>query len=145
MVRPATAPPGSEQVLQFVVGHGCSGQPTTALKVILPDGVKVVEAIPKPGWTFNLVQASPGSASAAQWSGGVLASAQPDGFQLRVRLPAKPITISFQAYQSCGDTVVGWVEAATQGADKPKHPAPMLTLTDAPEAAPAAMPGMAMH
>jgi uncharacterized protein YcnI len=131
LVQPTSAKPGAEQLLKFVVGHGCGGQPTTALKVVLPDGVAVLAAAPKDGWTYSLERAAAGG-STVQWRGGVLAADHADDFQLTVRLPARLGPIAFLAYQSCGDTVVGWVEPTTPGAEKPKRPALVLTLTDAP-------------
>lgn len=138
IIQPTSAKPGLEQVLKFVVGHGCSGQPTTALRVVIPGGVQVLEAAPKAGWTYGLERAATDGPSTANWRGGVLAADHADDFQLKVRLPAVPSVLSFLAYQSCGDTVVGWVEPETPGAEKPKRPAPVLTLTSTPESAPAA-------
>ena len=137
-VQPTLASPGGEQVLKFVVGHGCSGQPTTALRIVVPQGVTILDAAPKAGWTSSLDRASAAGPSTVDWRGGVLATDHADDFQLKVRLPARLGAIAFQAFQSCGDTVVGWVEPVTPGADKPKRPAPVLTLTDTPDAAPVA-------
>ena len=51
-VQPSTAAPGAAETLNFMVGHGCSGQPTTALRVEMPKAVSDVEPQPKAGWTL---------------------------------------------------------------------------------------------
>ncbi len=72
IIQPKTAPPGAQQMLRFVVGHGCDGQPTTGLRVDFPAGVDQIRPRPKAGWSLA-VQSSKDGAAELVWSGGVLA------------------------------------------------------------------------
>ena len=45
-----SAPAGSSYRAVLRVGHGCEGSPTTALRVLLPDGLRGAKPMPKPGW-----------------------------------------------------------------------------------------------
>ncbi|MBS0332538.1 MAG: DUF1775 domain-containing protein, partial [Proteobacteria bacterium] len=122
------------ETLTFVVGHGCDGQPTTALRVELPKTVTAVEPLPKAGWTPT-IDRLPDGGHAVAWRGGT-PLAKADGFAVKVRLPAGEAKLAFVAVQSCGATSVRWDEPIPADGPKPKHPAPTLTLSMA--AAPAA-------
>jgi predicted lipoprotein with Yx(FWY)xxD motif len=127
-VQPKTALPGSQQTLRFVVGHGCNGQPTTGLTIDIPAGVDQVQPQPKPGWSVSTQKSKAGLVELV-WSGGVFAPHEADGFEVAVRLPAQPGALAFPAFQSCGDTVVGWTETSSPDTPKPAHPVPVLTVT----------------
>jgi predicted lipoprotein with Yx(FWY)xxD motif len=137
VVAPTMAAPGATEVLNFIVGHGCDGQPTTALRVELPKAVTAVEPQPKPGWTPTL-EALPGGDKAVTWRGGAPLT-KADGFAVRVRLPSQGGQVAFVAVQSCGETTVRWDEPIPADGPKPKHPAPIVTLA-AGASAPAAAP-----
>lgn len=128
-VSPTTAPPGAAETLTFIVGHGCDGAPTTALRVELPRAVTAVEPQPKPGWT-PIVEALPDGGHAVTWRGGP-PLAKADGFPVKARLPAEGAKVAFVAVQSCGETLVRWDEPVPADGPKPKHPAPTLTLAAA--------------
>src|SRR4051794_35251055 len=44
---------GQNYAAFFKVEHGCEGSPTVALRVQIPDGVKVLQAPEKPGWKLE--------------------------------------------------------------------------------------------
>ena len=136
VVQPATAAPGATETLNFMVGHGCSGQPTTALRVEMPKSVSEVAPQPKAGWTLT-VETLPGGGRAVSWrDGGPLIKA--DSFPVRVRMPRDRAAVAFVAVQSCGATQVRWDEPVEAVRPKPAHPAPTVTLAAAdPEKAPA--------
>lgn len=139
VLTPATATPGAVETLNFIVGHGCAGQPTTALRVELPKAVTAVEPQAKAGWT-PAVDALPDGGRTVTWRGGEPLT-KADGFAVRVHLPNKGGPLAFPVVQSCGDTTVRWDEAMPPGGPKPKHPAPTVTLAEAPAAgAPTAPP-----
>ena len=140
VVQPATAVPGSEANLDFVVGHGCSGQPTTALRVELPSNVKVLMPDAKPGWSLD-TERLPGGGRALTWHGGEPLT-KAEGFTVKVKLPATAGKVSFVAAQTCGPVTVRWDEPVAADGGKPKHPAPTVTLAAA-DAAGAAMPAAA--
>lgn len=131
-VQPSAAPAGAYQVLRFGVGHGCDGQPTTALRLIVPPGVKAARPQPKPGWSLE-VDKGGGVVTAVVWRGALPAD-QFDEFLLLVRLPGGEGPLAFPAIQSCGDRESRWAEIGEPGAPRPRHPAPSVTLT--PSASP---------
>jgi predicted lipoprotein with Yx(FWY)xxD motif len=96
------------------------------------------------GWSVS-VQTTKAGHTELVWTGGVFAPHAADGFEVAVKLPSQPGPLAFPAFQSCGDTVIGWTETAVPGAPKPPHPVPVLTLTTevsstAPPAAASARP-----
>ena len=131
------------------VPHGCSGSPTTAIRVRIPDGVISVKPMPKPGWTLNTVTgkyAKPYVLRGAKltegvteiaWSGGKLADAHYDEFVFTSAIAqelAAGITIHFQVVQECEKGVHRWIDIPKQGHDADGHgagaaePAPGLRL-----------------
>ena len=136
VVQPATAAPGADETLNFMVGHGCSGQPTTALRVEIPKAVKLVEPVGKAGWD-QAVERLPDGGRAVSWRGGE-PLVKADSFPVRVRMPRDGAAVAFVAVQSCGATQVRWDEPVEAGRAKPAHPAPTVTLAAAdPAKAPA--------
>jgi predicted lipoprotein with Yx(FWY)xxD motif len=127
VVSPTMAAPGATETLNFIVGHGCSGQPTTALRVELPNTVAAIEPQPKPGWTAT-VETLPEGGRAITWRGGEPLT-KADGFAIKLRLPKLGERLSFVAVQSCGETVVRWDEPVPADGPKPKHPAPGVMLS----------------
>ncbi|MGZ6037438.1 MAG: DUF1775 domain-containing protein [Phenylobacterium sp.] len=140
VVTPATAVPGADETLNFVVGHGCDGQPTTALRVELPASVKVLMPDAKPGWSLDTERLSAGG-RALTWHGGEPLT-KTDGFKVRVKLPAAPGPLRFAAIQTCGSVSVRWDEPLAADGSKPKHPAPTLVLAAAGGGAVAAAGGI---
>lgn len=138
VVAPTMAAPGATETLNFIVGHGCDGQPTTALRVELPKAVTALEPQPKTGWTPT-TEALPDGGHAITWRGGEPLT-KADGFAVKVHLPRDQPKVAFVALQSCGATVVRWDEPIPADGPKPKHPAPTLTLAAAGVAPAAATP-----
>jgi uncharacterized protein YcnI len=132
-----SAPAGSTQVERFRVGHGCSGSPTTALRIEFPQGIVSAKPQPKPGWIVDIEHVGE-RVSAITWKGGALASDMFEDFVVLIKLPAEPGTLLFPATQTCESGVENWI-APPDG--HPKNPAPMLNVT-APNSR--AMPGMDM-
>ncbi len=132
-----SAPAGSIQAERFRIGHGCSGSPTTALRIEFPAGITGAKPQPKPGWTVDIEHAGE-RVSAVTWKGGALASDMFDEFVILMKLPATPGVILFPATQTCETSEEHWI-APPEG--HPKNPAPVLTVT-APDGH--AMPGMDM-
>jgi len=138
----AEAPAGSYHKAVFRVPHGCSGSPTTAIAVTLPDGILSAKPQPKPGWTLAVERqalprpvAGPHGSTVGErvariaWSGGDLPDAWFDEFAIQVRLPdAAPGTvIRFPVEQTCAQGASHWV-----GTDADKggaYPAPALRLS----------------
>ena len=136
------APVGASFKAVLRVPHGCSGSPTTAIRVRIPEGVIDVKPMPKPGWTLNIVkgkyaktyslfhaQVSEG-VTEVDWSGGKLPDDYYDEFVFQSYLtgdlePGK--ILYFPVVQECEKGVHRWIEIPTEGSEYPE-PAPGLKL-----------------
>lgn len=125
-VAPTMAAPGATETLSFIVGHGCDGQPTTALRIEAPKAVTSIEPQAKAGWTPSVETLADGG-RAVTWRGGAPLT-KADSFAVRVHLPSQGERVAFVAVQSCGATTVRWDEPVLADGPKPKHPTPLLTL-----------------
>jgi uncharacterized protein YcnI len=152
-ITPDSVPGGSAAVLTFHVPNEESKADTTRVDVQIPTVHPIAQLLvqPVPGWQISVktvTLAKPlvtddGSFSQAVseviWSGGQIAPGQFQDFSLSADpLPQGVSSLLFKAIQtySNGD-VVRWIDVAQPGQPEPDHPAPVLTLTAGPAAAPA--------
>ena len=144
-VEPKAATPGPFKAV-FSVPHGCSGSPTTAVRITIPDGVIGVKPMPKPGWTLSVTKgpyARPydyfhgtklaNGATEIAWSGGNLPDDQADEFALIGFISDAFKTgtiIPFKVMQTCETGSVSWAEVPAAGADPhaTKTPAPSIKV-----------------
>jgi copper(I)-binding protein len=127
---PAEAQPATYTRLAFRVGHGCGGAATTAIEVALPAGMTVAQPMPKPGWDIAV---EPGISIV--WRGGPLPGAYYDEFVMMVRTPDRGgEALAFPVTQRCGEAVAAWTQLAVASEARPRFPAPMLQLAQAPGA-----------
>lgn len=138
---------GAEYRAVFVVPHGCSGSPTTKLRVQIPEGVIATEAKPVDGWNVDTVKGkyakeyddngnkvSEGIKEVA-WSGGKLPDKTRQEFVIETFLTdgLKPdTTLYFPVVQECEQGVSRWIEIPPDGAThshENKWPAPGVRLT----------------
>lgn len=133
MLTESSALPGSSYLAHFQVGHGCSGSPTTGLRIEIPAAVTSVVPQAKPGWAQSLSA----DGHIVAWTGGTLAADKPDSFVVRMTLPRQAQTLRFPTTQTCEKGAVTWADMPGAGI-VPAHPAPVLTVTPHPS-----MPGMA--
>jgi len=122
------APVGASYKAVLRVPHGCSGSPTTAIRVRLPAGIIGVKPMPKPGWELNAVTGKypkPYTLRGAQvtegvteisWAGGKLSDAHYDEFvfigMIAQELGGTP-AIYFPVVQECEKGVHRWIEIPT--------------------------------
>jgi periplasmic copper chaperone A len=140
------APVGTSYKAVLRVPHGCDGSPTTAIRVRIPEGVIDVKAMPKPGWTLNVVEgkyAKTYSLDRAQisegvteidWSGGNLPDGRHDEFVFQSFLASDlqaGQTLYFPVVQECVKGVHRWIEIPKRGSEYPE-PAPGLHLVPKP-------------
>jgi len=127
---------GQNYAAFFKVEQGCDGSPTIALNVQIPDGVIVLDAPSKPGWTVN-AKRDKGQVTGVTWR-GKLAAKDADQFGLFVKLPAKPGTLYFPVLQQCEKSEIRWsdIPAAGQASRDLAHPAAVLQLIAAAKPAP---------
>ena len=137
------APAGSSFKAVLMVPHGCTGSPTVALKVQIPEGVVHAQPMPKPGWTVKTVVKKldkpvqyysttlTEDVREIEWSGGSLPDAYYDEFVFVVHLPDQPgAVVRFPTVQQCAQGVHRWIEIPAEGqdAEELKEPAPAVTL-----------------
>lgn len=130
----------------FRVSHGCGGEPTTAVRIRIPEGVIGVKPMPKVGWSLAKVHSayaqshdlhgSPVSEGVTEvaWSGGNLPDDEYDEFVLRASLStdlAPNTMLYFPVVQECAaGGVERWIEIPEPGEspDDYETPAPGLKL-----------------
>lgn len=132
----------------FRVPHGCSGKPTIAVRVQIPEGVIGAKPMPKAGWTLEKIKGpyektydyyhskvSEGLKEVV-WSGGSLADDEYDEFVISTYLTdGLPVgkTLYFPIVQECPDGATArWIEIPAEGedADSLEHPAPGVMLKE---------------
>lgn len=122
---------GSSYRATFRVGHGCDGSPTTAIRVILPAGVRGAKPMPKAGWTLAVrreVLAQPYDSHGKtvredvveiSWTASAPEHALPDAwydeFVLRATLPAQAGPLWFRVLQTCAGSQLDWTDIPTRG------------------------------
>ncbi len=141
----------------LLVGHGCEGLPTTAIRVQLPVGFQGAKPMPKQGWTLQTViaklatpydnhgKAITEDVTEIVWTANSPASALPDSqydeFALRGRAAMPAGAAWFKVTQLCKDGAKEggnpWTEIPAQGISTRgiKFPAALLNVT-APAASP---------
>lgn len=140
------APAASTYKAVLRVAHGCSGSPTVAIRVRIPDGVIAVKPMPKPGWqmtTVTGVYAKPyvnhgesvsSGVKEIAWTGGRLLDGHYDEFVFRATLPDAPsgTVIHVPVVQQCEQGVHRWIEIPEPGksARDYEEPAPSVTLIE---------------
>lgn len=83
--------------------------PTTGLRLLIPDGLKSVTPNVKPGWTIDLKKSGEGVVTEIEWTGGSIPMGQRDEFYFQAQAPASETTLIWKAYQTYQDgTVISW-------------------------------------
>lgn len=135
----ATAGSSYKAVLR--IGHGCGGLPTHTLKVMVPEGMRGVKPMPKPGWTLTIRRAAGGEAAELSWAANNreawLDDAHFDEFVLRGQLPAHAGPLWFKLEQICAEGQHDWSEVPASGTSTRglKSPAALLEVVPATGAA----------
>ncbi|SRR6266545_682659 len=116
---------GSRYKAVLQVLHGCSGSPTTTIRVRIPDGIVAVMPMPKAGWKLDVVTGKyekPHSLGHAQvnegvtevaWSAGNLPSTFYDEFVFIATVAGdlqEGQTIYFPVVQQCERGVNRWID-----------------------------------
>jgi len=118
----ATAATGITTVT-FAFTHGCSGSPTTSLKIQLPSGTTDVTAENPAGWTSKV------DSTTLTWSGGSIPDATPGEFQAGLRLVgAKGDTVFLPTIQGCAQGEETWIELTPDA--EAENAAPRIELTE---------------
>lgn len=145
---------GSSYRAAFRVGHGCSGSPTTAIRVFLPAGVRGAKPSPKAGWTLAIRRAALAQPYESHgktvredvveisWTASSPAYALQDDwydeFVLRTTLPAQAGALWFRVLQTCASGQLDWADIPARGTSTRGLKAPAVLLEILPS-------GMAGH
>jgi periplasmic copper chaperone A len=131
MLDVPTATAGAYYRASLVMTHGCAGSPTTAVRVLVPDGFRGAKPMPKPGWklavrseplrqpyvsdgrqiTSHVVEITWTAVSADNW----LPNSQTDEFVMRGSLPAEPGMLWFKVLQTCEKGQNDWSQIPADG------------------------------
>jgi uncharacterized protein YcnI len=138
------APVGASYRATLVVGHGCDGAATTAIRVQVLEGFFNVRPMPKSGWTLEIVagkysrpfETGHGTVTEGvteiSWSGGELPDSQFDEFVFRGTFGGEleaGTRFYFPVIQVCGDVEDAWID--TSGDEDAELPAPHVELLPA--------------
>jgi uncharacterized protein YcnI/copper(I)-binding protein len=128
------------------VPHGCKGEPTTTIRVQIPEGVIAVKPMPKAGWTLTTTRGAYATAydnhgrkvsegvKEIVWSGGNLADEHFDEFTFSATIATDggaAKSIYFPTVQQCAKGENAWTQipAAQQSSSDLKTPAPVLRIS----------------
>lgn len=122
VIQPGAAAPGQIVETKVIVGHGCSGQPTTAVHIAVPASVGMVHVMETPGWTAKADKTGEATTAVTWTADDGKGTADAQTFLMHVEMPKTVGRILFPAVQTCGAVSVGWD-------DKTKdHPAPSINV-----------------
>jgi uncharacterized protein len=134
-LEPSTAAPGSVITLTLEVANEISGQSTTKVQLLFPDGmpIPVVELPPVAGWTATVDGGSLGADSTATgvtWSRPTGPVGESPRLPIRLGpLPETPQRMQFPVIQTYSNgEEVRWIEPNPESGAEPEHPMPVLTL-----------------
>jgi uncharacterized protein YcnI len=150
-VSPGTAEPGGYARVVFRVPNERPDASTTRLEVTFPSDHRFasVSVQPVPGWTATTRKEKPAVPTEAgedkstevvtsiAWEGGAVQPGQFQEFPVSMgKLPTTNTKLVFKAVQtySSGE-VVRWIDVQQDGAPRPEHPAPTLSVATPPVAA----------
>lgn len=100
--------------------------PTVAVRLVIPEGLKSVSPNVKPGWHIDIKRTGEGENSKVteiSWTGGAIPQGQRDEFLFSAQVPAEETTLVWKAYQTYEDgEVVAWDQKSSGGHDDGIHP-----------------------
>jgi periplasmic copper chaperone A len=147
-VNPNEAEKGGFAKLSFRMPTERDDASSTKLEVQFPTDPPFASVGVKPhqGWTYTVEKTTvlpferfgeefTEAVSKITWTGGAVKPGEFEEFDVSLGpLPDKVDSLEFKALQTYDSgEVVRWIEEATDGGEEPEHPAPVLTLVDAPE------------
>lgn len=147
----AQAKPNSTYKAVMRIGHGCDGEPTTKVRVRIPEGIIAVKPMPKAGWKLETTKGSYVKAyhlhseavsegvTDIVWTGS-LDDGHYDEFVFQVRFTdayQPGATVYFPVVQECAKGAHEWVQVPTDGQDPHslESPAPGVRIVAAESAA----------
>lgn len=127
-VQPKEVPQGSYQVFTVRVPTERPSA-TTAVKIVIPDGVEISRFEPKPDWTYEIETDGEGKIVSVTWkaAGAGLAETEFGEFRMQGKVAEDATELVWKAYQTYADgEVVAWT-----GAPDADTPASVTRVTPA--------------
>lgn len=120
VVKPAEVATATFQTFTMGVPNE-KDNPTVAVRLIIPDGLKYVSPNVKPGWTITIKKdGSDENAKVTEidWTGGSIPVGQRDDFYFNAQVPSKETTLKWNVYQvyENGETVA-WTQEPNKNSD----------------------------
>ena len=151
-VSPASLPQGTDDaILTFRVPNESTTAAVTGLKVQFPLTHPIVLVNPEAGsgWQVNVIKSVlpkpittddgtfTSTTSEIDWSGSTIPVGQFGEFNVLAQgVPSGTSQLVFKAIQTYSDgSVVSWIQIPSKAVPNPEHPAPIITLTKAGDAA----------
>jgi uncharacterized protein YcnI len=104
--------------------------PTIAVKLLVPPGVKEVTPTVKAGWQINAVRDSRDNVTEIDWTGGSIPPNLRDDFTFSAQAPATPTTVKWKAYQTYQDgSIISWDAAPSTSDDATGDKGPYSVTT----------------
>lgn len=135
---------GTFHTAQLRVMHGCDGQPTTQIRVEIPDGITRVTPRAISGWSVEVEMKTldepvllhgfevTETVGAIVWSGGSFPDYAYEQFEFRMMMPDEAGTrLDFPVQQICETAKLEWDDIAAEDQDpwSLDEPAPFIRLT----------------
>ncbi len=116
-VQPSEVTAGS--FVEYTVRVPCErDNPTTKVRLEIPQGVVVSRFLPLEGWQRQVERDAAGRVVAVTWYGGTIAPDEYQDFSFLARNPTSPGKIAWRAFQTYQDgTLIEWV--GPEGTDRP--------------------------
>lgn len=144
VINEAEADAGGFAFITLRITHGCDAEPTTEVRVKIPEGVTRVSPRFESDWTAEkrmrklttpyeneVGQLVTETVDEIVWTGGSLPDGYYGEFQLRVLMPdAADETLWFKTIQNCANGTIRWIEVPAEGQSpyELEHPAPFVKL-----------------
>lgn len=123
IVKPSQIGVAQTQVFTMSVPNE-KDSPTTAIKLLIPDGVTQVVPNVKQGWTINIVKKDD-TVTEIDWTGGAIPPEQRDEFLFEAQAPGKATILHWKAYQTFGDgSMTSWDHIPTSNPEDDAAPPP---------------------
>ena len=124
-----SATPGEPSPVTFSFDHGCGGQPTTYLRVQIPEGVSDVTPQDPPGWTSTV------SGDELRWDGGSVPDGEAAAFTATMTFAqAEGTVVHLPTIQGCPTAENAWIQIPTAADPEPRYPAPQVVVGGATDA-----------
>jgi uncharacterized protein YcnI len=130
VVSPKTAETNTYQTFSLSVPNE-KDIATTKVELAIPEGLKSVMPVQKPGWKITLTKDANGNVTRISWSGNTISVDFKDVFDFTAHTPQQPTTLAWKAYQTYENgEVVAWDQTPSLNAETPYSVTTLTMRTD---------------